>query len=590
MGLSDTRILINGEEVEVDESKEIGATFQQNDIGDISKIKADITSSIQLLDSPRNHKAMKNSAQPGADSEIQLGEINATVLMEGVPLFSNGRARIQGTRNGGYDLNILGGNFDFYEQIKNKNLNDLDWSSYDYRGSALHFTANYQSDEGICFPICDYHQLPYLNQEWNFPSNGLPLQQFSNLITNKCIFMPKLLPWMFCKTILDKIFEEAGFTKSGDIFLNKEYQKMIISLIPPDNTPIWIEQRQPTSSPHTQVVDVVVKDWMPDMSQIDFLKMILNQFGAYIATIDKKVYFIQIKEIYQNESEDWSDKIDLTVKPSIQFETDYAQNNDFEYGEIEELDAADIDYTGFGVSLGNSIDLDKLNYTLVSDNKNLELRKNIAKLNFAPIKLTNKLLDGLKTPSAPFLKTPWIPALSPPDPSNPSQIIGTDYDLEWPTWQSFSPRLAVLVDIIHRDSNNSVIQWQFQDWNFDNTYGSGFQDTYFTNRVLRMPRLYDIDDSSRTTIVSDDVSIAWPELIENHWRQIERSMLKNPQKVIALFNLTAADIYKLKTLDVNSIHGSSKPIYVKQLNGHFYVNRISKFIPGRSVEVELIRI
>ena len=259
--MNDIEVKINGEKVDIDPRAKIAANFQTNDIGDLSQMKADVTSTINLLDSARNHRIMKNAATLGSESSVQLGQVSASVLFRGIPLLSNGRAMIKGSK-GGYAINIFGASFDFFEQIRDKKLSDFDWSAFDYTANAAHFQANYFNTSGLAFPICEYGK-------WTF-------YKFS-VGSGKRFFINGLLPWMYLKTIISEIITQSGFTFTGDILSLPEYTESIIALRPPDDTPLFTEG---------QDVEVTVSDWMPDILATDFIKSVLYLYGAFISTID----------------------------------------------------------------------------------------------------------------------------------------------------------------------------------------------------------------------------------------------------------------------------------------------------------------
>ncbi len=558
--MNDVEIKINGRSVDIDPDNTIAGTFQSADIGDLTKIRSDVTSTIELLDTPNNHDVMKNAATLGSDSAIQLGEINATALFRGIPLMSNGRAMIKGAK-GGYKINIYGRNFSFIDKIKNKSLRDLDWSAFDYTTSTAHFNTNYFSNDGIIFPVVNYHT----------PSLGGVGFTESRFGTDYRIELQYMLPWMFLKTIVEQIVTQSGHTKTGGLFTKPEYLRSIISLSPPVDT-----------DPLFTGVEVDVAEWMPDISQLDFIKSVLFQYGAFISTIENEVYFIQFDELYKNQgsSKDWSDKYDSSEDESIIFENGYAQNNEFKYKEVDV--PGDLQYpqvTKPAAGYRENITTDETDDIIVSDNKNLSFSKTIVELPFEPSSnqghdiaifdtgLGNYIIGATKV----FF--PLIPAAEEND--DEDDYVFDDYGI----------KILLLSEYNRRDDNGSTITWTFT---FDK-FGSGAN--VITTELIRTGYFIPWFLGGRDTALSDVTKdLSWDKLIESYWFPLENSMLKNPTTVIGMFNLTPKDIKDLKELLPNGKHGSAIPVYVKQLNGHYFVNKISRFIPDRLTPVELIRL
>jgi len=80
---------------------------------------------------------------------------------------------------------------------------------------------------------------------------------------------------------------------------------------------------------------------MPDMTQIDFIKMICNMFGLVpdVTARDKTIYFWSYEDLYDNilAARDWSAYLSERDDESEFKFGDYAQNNYFKYKESEDV-------------------------------------------------------------------------------------------------------------------------------------------------------------------------------------------------------------------------------------------------------------
>jgi hypothetical protein len=132
---------------------------------------------------------------------------------------------------------------------------------------------------------------------------------------------------------------------------------------------------------------VYVNESLPDVSQKDFLTTIVNQYNLMI-TIDsslKTVNFSYFNSVEANKSNaiEWSDKLDVTDLPSIQYAIDgYSQNNLLAY-ETDDNDSELRKANTYGQG------------TLFCNNLNLEKVSEVFRSKFAPITRIPALRDAI---------------------------------------------------------------------------------------------------------------------------------------------------------------------------------------------------
>lgn len=279
---------------------------------------------------------------------------------------------------------------------------------------------------------------------------------------------------------------------------------------------------------------VYVNECLPDVSQKDFLTTIVNQYNLMI-TIDsslRTVNFSYFNSVEANKSNaiDWTDKLDITDLPTIQFAIDgYSQNNLLSY----ETD-------------DNDIELRKANTygqgTLFCNNLNLEKTTEVFRSKFAPIVRVPALRDPI---TQAFIQL-WK-----------SEDGGTTYRT-----QSVKPRIAY----INRDETFTIngtsgaIGGGSGASNSSPSAGVYFQDLEFAGSLI--PKFYNI-------VVN---------------------MLNSPYFLSANFFLKVKDYNEIdftKPIYLNCIikgYGNIK--------GYFYCNEIKQFKINRyeTTTVELIKI
>lgn len=119
----------------------------------------------------------------------------------------------------------------------------------------------------------------------------------------------------------------------------------------------------------------------PNLSPMDVVKNYMQMFGLIPIQneIDGTVTLIEFDKIRSNISmaDDWSDKLDFSEEPEIKFILDgYGQENKLTYtkdGDEEKPPGTD--------------------GTILIDNKNLELEKEVVQLNYAPTNKVKRLVD-----------------------------------------------------------------------------------------------------------------------------------------------------------------------------------------------------
>ena len=129
MAIGDTLVRINGEEVDLVSGSKVAVNYQDNDVGELTRVKADYTRTIRLSNTERNHKILNNSNKIGADEKSIYEPLVCDIINDGIYILAQGRAIVSGYDNkAGYTINILGGNFNFFDLIKGRTLRDLDFS------------------------------------------------------------------------------------------------------------------------------------------------------------------------------------------------------------------------------------------------------------------------------------------------------------------------------------------------------------------------------------------------------------------------------------------------------------------------------
>lgn len=129
----------------------------------------------------------------GAQSDIPYVVNNVTIIRNGIPTVTNGKAFVQEVSYGSkpsYRLNVQSDNINFYDAIANKTLSDLDLSSLTHNIDDYQGNTNLNWQDGYTYPLID---------------TGYPFDDGAVNVNYQT-------PCLFYKWVWNKIWEEAGFT------------------------------------------------------------------------------------------------------------------------------------------------------------------------------------------------------------------------------------------------------------------------------------------------------------------------------------------------------------------------------------------
>lgn len=205
------RLFIN--EVELDLGNQTFAlTLQVNDLANVQDRQFNFTNQVEVPKTRRNRIALELSDSVQSFSAIPYRKNKARLVKDGVDVIPNGIAIIEETERS-FNINLYSGSIDFFSKIDGRYLRDIDLSEYNHEWDFDTIKDNRgQTGEGFLYPIA-----AFTDDEAYLSTSGI-------------VNPRRLLPAMFVKTIVNKIFEEAGFVLTGEFFSSDFYSKLILVL------------------------------------------------------------------------------------------------------------------------------------------------------------------------------------------------------------------------------------------------------------------------------------------------------------------------------------------------------------------------
>lgn len=208
------QLLIDDQEVEIKQDEVIATDYS---IAPISKVQTRTSSrsiNFKLTKTNLNLGIISNTQKVNNISNIPYTLIKARLLVDGIDqnIAFCEIARI----NQFINIRLYGSNVNFYAQIKNKKISDLDLSAFDIDWTLAKVADSRNKITGTIYPVIDFHA-------------DSPNAIVNN--TAKSINTNFMIPAFFVHTLIDKIISEAGYSLTGTFKDNVDYKSVIWQLI-----------------------------------------------------------------------------------------------------------------------------------------------------------------------------------------------------------------------------------------------------------------------------------------------------------------------------------------------------------------------
>lgn len=192
---------------------DIKFTFQVNDIADVKTRQANYTNSFTIPKTPHNVQLLQGLGISSDTSNAPYRKPTCTVKIDGFSIIPNGWLNISETTPNEYRIHIYSGVIDFFKAIENKTLGgDLDLKEIDHEKNLASVRASIDNDN-YKYLIADYNGKLYAGDETD----------------HKKINIDYLIPSVKVSYLWKKIHQQFGFTYSGKIFNNPDFQNLMLT-------------------------------------------------------------------------------------------------------------------------------------------------------------------------------------------------------------------------------------------------------------------------------------------------------------------------------------------------------------------------
>lgn len=196
-------IIIENQVVELANATKIGLTFQANTIGDLSSRQGNFSNKFKIPKTQHNQIIFENSSNINSNTDLPYQIKKGKVIQDGIEILPDANFRVDSVDDF-YELTINSGTTTFFDAIFGKKLRDLDLSEYDHTYSSANVLAGFVRDDGYCYP----------DILWNKPTTTVGVAR---------------QPFMFIKTLIEKIVSESGYSLSGNFLEDYYYDNTLIT-------------------------------------------------------------------------------------------------------------------------------------------------------------------------------------------------------------------------------------------------------------------------------------------------------------------------------------------------------------------------
>ena len=179
----------------------VAQTLKANEVGNIKTRNVSYTNSFQIPSTENNDRVFEYANNLNSETTIPYTQKSVRQIENGVEIIRNGYLQMSQAGDG-YRISIISSGYGFFNQIEGKYLVDLDLSALiaDFDPD-----TNMNTTTGVIFPVINYGDF-----------DGSSMDSATNL------------PSIYYHTIINQIFTDAGYSKSGAIFSNAKYLNLII--------------------------------------------------------------------------------------------------------------------------------------------------------------------------------------------------------------------------------------------------------------------------------------------------------------------------------------------------------------------------
>lgn len=556
-------------------------TFQINDFREVTNRQSNFSNSIKLPKTNNNVKALNLLGLTGIKNTLPYSDIAIKYVVNGIELISKGKGIIKKTDDF-FNLVIYDGNISMTDILSDLTLSDLDFSNYNHNLNYTSFFNSFTNTSGYI----------YATDNDNIVNIG------------------STIPSFYIHSLFLMIFEQKGFTITGDIFNNSDFLSRITTM------KCGFEQTLTTvlTNSYTNYNNQNRGQTFgaPTTGEVLVETFNVTATGSYKISFNGNIDVTFGTALIRIKLNNSSRKDILIIDPSIDDTYHiYAELNDdiqifIEY--TTEFDGG-IDRYTLTENFTTNIDLDSSYFSIdfseiIGDTKQIDFVKDVMQrfnLSYRILQnkkeiqfiTSNQLLSSVQ--DSEDWSDKFIKKIDEEYFSNYAQENKFLYKYD-NSEDTFADGVLAISNInlpvsktiltsIFKASKKINGVYQLNYWNDKSEPNNdGLRifkiDLNVRTFSFRLKEEYDNLMSINTTVADMQFNgISYQDEINNNYTKF-KSVLNDFKIMLVYVYLNEIDIHKIDFFKLK---------HFKQLGRYFYLNKIDKYVPGKKVKVELIQ-
>ncbi len=206
------RLFINSQEIDLSQES-INYTKQVNSLQDLASRQSNYSKTFKIPKTAHNISVFKGLGITGSTSQVPYQKNSARLFIGNICLIYSGWAIPQDTSYDDYEIHIYDGNIDFFKLLDNVKFEDINLPELTHTKDFATIKSNWElGNEFYKYLVADF------NGETHFDEAGTTY-----------INADYLIPSVPIKFLWERIFETFGFTFSGSIFQEEEFNNLFLT-------------------------------------------------------------------------------------------------------------------------------------------------------------------------------------------------------------------------------------------------------------------------------------------------------------------------------------------------------------------------
>lgn len=203
------QLYINDKIIDLKDDKSIGLTFQIGSVLNPGNRAGNNTNKFDAPPTKNNNEIFESLQNINSNTNFPYQKNSAKYIQNGVELISDGFGVVESTQNG-YKLAVYSGNTSFFDLIKGRNVNELDWSDSVHDFDIPTIISSFTNNAPYIYAMVDW-------------GDGVQLLNNTQLQNSDA-----LMPVLRISEVLERMAAFAGYELKGTFLDTDQYSRLIL--------------------------------------------------------------------------------------------------------------------------------------------------------------------------------------------------------------------------------------------------------------------------------------------------------------------------------------------------------------------------